>query len=241
MRGTTIPLAIAVLVISLAAACKGGGPTTPTGTPPPSSGETFEVTGIVTDEQGAPVAGAAATMAYWLDGRVRRPSVLTDALGSYTIEFTSNPWTSTNGRGAARAEVGAEGYDWYWRTVLATSPRLVENFRLLRIKRITAGDSIVLSVTPDNGECLGWLYGPCGRIRVAAVADGNLTIDANLTGQPESLPQLEVCCTSGNERYGNPVTLPVIAGTEVSVEVGQRAAGVITSQAVIVKTSLQPF
>ena len=148
---------------------------------------------------------------------------------------------TSGSRGAARVEVVAEGYEWYWRTVLATVPRLVENFRLQRVKRMTAGDSIVLSVAPDNGDCLGWLYGPCGRVRVAAPADGNLTVEAVLTQGSAGLPQLEVCCVSGNERYGNPVTLPVTAGTEVSVEVGQSAAGVTASQTVAVKTSFQPF
>jgi hypothetical protein len=59
----TLGLAIAVLV-TFAAACEGGGPTTPTGGPttragPPSSPnrEAFKVTRIVTDEQGAPGGG----------------------------------------------------------------------------------------------------------------------------------------------------------------------------------------
>lgn len=240
MRGAML-LAIAMLATTLAAACRGGGPMTPTGTPAPSSGETFEVSGVVTDDQGAPVAGAAVTMAYWLAGRIGRPSVLTDASGGYAITFSSNPWMSTNGRGAARAEVVAAGYDWYWRTVVASSSPIVESFRLHRIKRITAGDSIVVSVTPENGECLGWLYGPCGRVSVAALADGRLTIEGDLMEEHASLPELQVCCVSGNERYGNPVTIPVTAGTEVDVEVGQTAAGVVAGQTVMVKTSLQPF
>jgi hypothetical protein len=174
---------------------------------------------------------------------VRRPSVRTDASGAYTIGFTSNPYMNgTSGsRGAARAEVVAEGYEWYWRTVLATIPPLVESFRLHRIQRVTAGDSIVLSVTLDNGECTGWLAGPCGRLRVAALGDGNLTIEAVPTQVPAGLPQIQACCLSGNERYGNPVTLPVAAGTEVWVEVGQERPGFTTSVLFIVKTSLEPF
>lgn len=181
-------------------------------------------------------------MSHWLGGVVGRPSVRTDASGGYVIGFTSNPWTiGTSGRGAARAEVVAEGFEpHWWRTVLATIPHLVENFRLHRIKRITAGDSIVLSVTPDNGECLGWLVGPCGRVRVEALADGNLTVEAIPTPLPAGLPQVEVCCASGNEYHGNPVTLPVTAGTEVWVEVGQ-PTGFATSESVIVKTSIKPL
>ena len=235
---------VAVVLVIVAAGCEGGGPTTPTGTPRPSNGEAFEVTGVVTDDQGVPVAGAEVTMSHWLGGIVRRPSMRTDASGGYTIGFTSNPWMGgTSGRGAARAEVVAEGYDWYWRTVPATIPRPVENFRLHRIKRVTAGGSIVLSVTPENGECTGWLPGPCGRLRVSALADGNLMIEAVPTQVGAGLPQIEVCCVSGGERGGNPVTLPVTAGTEVWVEVGQPPgpAGFTTGESVIVKTSLEPF
>jgi hypothetical protein len=243
-----------VLLVIVASACsKSDGPTTPTSAAllasgPASaallaSGETFQVSGFVTDDQGVPVVGANVTMAYWLGGNVRRPSVQTDASGGYTIGFTSNPWTigTTGSRGAARAEVLADGYEWYWRTVLTTSPRPVENFRLYRIQRVTAGDSIVLSVTPDNGECTGWLAGPCGRVRVAAPADGNLTVEAVPTQVAAALPQIQVCCVSGDERYGNPVTLPVTAGSETWVEVGQQQPGVTASESVIVKTSLKPF
>lgn len=230
-----------VLLLILASAC--GGSTTTSPTPLTSDGEAFNVTGVVTDDQGVPVAGAEVTMSHWLGGMVRRPSVRTDASGGYTIAFTSNPYMNgTNGsRGAARAEVVAEGYEWYWRTVLATIPRVTENFRLHRITRVTAGDSILLAVTPDNGLCTGWLSGPCGRLRVAAPADGNLTIEAVPTQVPAGLPQIEACCLSGNERYGNPITLPVTAGAEVWVEVGQERPGFDTSVSFIVKTSLEPF
>jgi hypothetical protein len=238
-RSVVVCLGVPVI---FAAGCKGGGPATPTGTPLASNGEAFEVTGIVTDDQGAPVAGAVVTMSHWLGGMVYRPSVRTDASGGYTIAFTSNPWTmgTTRNRAAARAEIVADTYDWYWSSIVATSSHLVENFRLQRIKRVTAGDSIVLAVTPANGDCTGWQLPPCGRLRVAAPADGNLTIEAVPTQMPAGLPQIEVCCVSGNEVGGNPVTLPVQAGSEMWVEVGQ-TRGVTASESVIVKTSLEPF
>ena len=154
---------VAVLVI-LAGGCKGSGSTSPT--PLPSRGEPFEVTGFVTDEQGAPVAGASVTMSHNLGGFSRRPSVQTDASGGYTLSFTATPWGMGTVRSAARAEIFTLDHDRHQRDVMATGPRLVENFRLHRITRIPAGASIVLSVTPDNGDCLGWLYGPCGRVRV---------------------------------------------------------------------------
>lgn len=179
-------------------------------------------------------------MSHWLGGRTYRPTVLTDVSGYYAITFTSNPWTNASGRGAARAEIVVEGYDWYWRNVLATGPQLVENFRLHHLTRIAAGESIIVSVTPDNGDCTGWLYGPCGRLRVTVPTDGNLTVEAVRTQESAAVPQLQVCCLDGNERYGNPVTLGAASGTEVWVEIGQSAAGAM-GQTVIIRTSLQPF
>lgn len=230
--------AVAVVVVIVAVGCEGGGPTRPTGTPRP--GEPFEVTGVVTDARGAPVGGASVTMA-----RVEaRPSAVTDASGAYRIGFSATPRVNA-GTGSgflARAEIVADGYEQYWRNVMATSPHLVEHFRLHRINRITAGDSILVSVTPDNGDCQGWLYGPCGRVRIAAPADGNLTIEAVPTQNGAALPQLEVWSEGP---YGNPLSLPVKAGTEVRVEVGQPGTGpqpnFTTGESVMVKTSLEPF
>src|SRR5580765_4577490 len=110
-------------------ACDGRDPATPTGAAPPPNGEPFEVTGVVTDDQGAPVEAAVVTMRHWLGGQISAPSVLTDASGRYTIGFTSNPWViGTSGRGAAQAEIFDLAYERYQRTVMATNSRLVENF-----------------------------------------------------------------------------------------------------------------
>jgi hypothetical protein len=218
-----------------------GGAATPTGTP--RLGEAFEVTGVVTDDQGVPVAGAHVTMA-----RVdARPSVLTDASGAYRIGFTATPLVNPGaGPGfLARAEIVADGYEQYWRNVMATNRHLVEHFRLHRINRIIAGDSIVVSITPDNGECQSWLYGPCARVRIAVPAAGTLRIEAASTLDGAARPQLEVCCAAGSELYGNPVTLPAIAGIDVRVEIGQPGTGpspgFTTGASVMVMTSLDPF
>jgi hypothetical protein len=64
-------------------------------------------------------------------------------------------------------------------------------------------------------------------------------------------PQVEVCCVSGNERYGNPVTIPVTAGTATykppsgasayyEVQIGL-SRGINTTQSVVLKTSLAPM
>jgi hypothetical protein len=231
---------IATLITGCAAACNS--PTTPTAgaSQSMSSVETFAVTGIVTDVRDAPVPGAWITMRYYVGGMIRQALVETDASGSYAVQFTSTPFSMSDGRSAARAEVLADGFDWYWRNVPATSPR-VENFRLRRITHIQAGGSGVVSVTTDNGTCQGWLHGPCGRARVTVPANGNLTVEAVPTQQGADLPALEVCCVGGDEVQGNPITIPVLAGKEVWVELGQNRPGGIPSATVEVKTSFEHF
>jgi hypothetical protein len=248
--------AVAITIVLLAtlectAGCKGS-PTRPTGAPaPPTSvsspptlpptGETFHVSGRLTDEQGGSMIDTTVTMRFWLAGRIGVSTARTDSSGTYAVTFTANPWTQTDGRGAARAEIITDGYDWYYRTVMATGPELVENFRLHRIRRFSPGESIVVPVARDEGDCLGWLYGPCGRARIMVPADGNLTIEALPVEDGTALPQIEACCRDGNERYGNPVTLPVNAGSETWVEVGQTGSAVLPSARVLVKAWLQPF
>lgn len=233
------------------AACKGS-PTRPTSAlePPtsvsssptlPPNAERFHVSGLVTNEQGSPMIGTTVTMRYWLAGQIGVSTALTDGSGTYAVTFSSNPWGNADGRGAARAEIIADGYDWYYRNVMATGPELVENFRLHRIRRLSPGESIVVPVTRDDGDCLGWLYNPCGRARVMVPADGNLTIEAVPLEGEAALPQIEACCVDGNERDGNPVTLPVNAGSETWVEVGQTGSTVLPSAMVLVKASLHPF
>jgi hypothetical protein len=127
-------LALAVIVVG---GCDGRGPVQPTGSSPAVSGESFEVTGIVTDERGAPMPDAVVTMGYYLGGLLRRSAVPTDASGSYRIGFTARAL----GNGfVARAQVLAQGHEEYWRSLSRSNGRtFVENFRLYRTTRIAAG------------------------------------------------------------------------------------------------------
>jgi hypothetical protein len=115
------------------------------------------------------------TMRHWLGGLIQSPAALTDAAGVYKIAFTANPWNEgSSGRAAARAELIADGYEWYYRTIFATGPQLVENFRLHPLQRIAPGESVVLPMAPDDGLCvteLSWtLATVCRTVRVTAQA-----------------------------------------------------------------------
>jgi hypothetical protein len=236
------------------AACDGGGPTQPT-VSSQSTGFGFKVAGLVTDEYGAPMPGATVTMSHWSGGTgvgvgtVHWPSTLTDASGNYSIAFTASPM----GNGfVARAQVVAEGYEEHWRDIMRSTgtSAFVENFRLDRITRIAAGESTVLSVPPDVGGCRGWVAPVCPPVRVTVPARGHLSIEVtpvghrsievNPPGYSGELPPVEICCVEGDERYGNPITIPVAPGPELEVRVGLRR-GLATPVSFLVKTSLEPF
>ena len=96
---------------------------------PPPPATNFEVTGVVTSEQGVPVAGAVVTMA---NGPYSSwPSTVSDGSGGYRIAFSA---TSTGSGFVARAQVIAEGYELYWRSLFTNSfaNNNVESFRRTR-------------------------------------------------------------------------------------------------------------
>jgi hypothetical protein len=250
MKNTFLGKALPLLLPIVLAACADRGPTQPTAVTPPTVGtspappplpnnpQTFDIAGVVTDERGQPMLGAAVTMAHWVGGVVEFPSVLTDAAGGYAITVAATPFR--NGF-VARAQVVADGYEEYWRSLIATgATTFTEMFRLQRVTRVTAGDSTTLSVPPDTGECRGWVGEVCPIVRLTVPKDGNVRIEVIPSDGSAATPPVEVCCVAGNEQYGNPITVPVTAGIELEVKVGMRR-GFTTIQSFVVKTSFEDF
>ena len=185
--------------------------------------------------------GVVVTMAHYTGNEVhslRWPTVTTDASGNYRIEFI--PYLLGNSF-VARAQVVADGYEEYWRS-LRTDGRttFVENVRLSRITRITAGDSIVLTVGPNIGECRGWVAAVCAVVRITVPKAGRLTIEAVSDDTIAERPPLEVCCESGNEVYGHPVTVNVAPGPELMLFIGL-GQGISTTRSFKVKSSFEAF
>ena len=109
------------------------------------------------------------------------------------------------------------------RHVLGTASQLVENVRLHRIMRINAGESLMLTVSPDDSVCVtdGWpgREQVCGIVRVLAARDGVLRVEATPTRAGSARPDLTVCGGNTGAPRANPTSLRVIAGTEYLVNV----------------------
>ena len=227
------------LFLLTASACSGGSstPTAPTPvpspTPSPAPPPTIVLTGQVTDSAtSAPIAGAIVS----INGRYR---ATTDSSGNYSVTGVLDA-----GRGYDFTYVSASSYVSDYRYIRGTS----QNVRMNRIRRITAGDSTVVTVAPDDTLCvnnmqdspgLGQDY-VCRSVRVVATTDGIMTLEA-LSTQGGAHPPLEVetvgvspCCF---ERMGNPVSIPVTAGTEVVANV-EMVYGSAASQSFVLNTSI---
>jgi len=207
----------------------------------------FEMTGLVTDETGTPMPRTKVGL--WVD-YVDLASALTDQSGHYKVSFTGVPganyfpeWDPAGTeQSVAFVVVDASGYEPYMRYVLGTTPDLVENIRLRRIKRITAGESAELIGAPDDPVCVGDAWPgralTCRTVRVVAAGGGILGIRAVPIEAGSEIPTLTVY----NGRAGsqsNPTSIRVFEGTETVVQV-QTPWGINTSQPVVVKTSLSP-
>lgn len=247
---------VLVVTVLLAAACDGRGPTTPTspsappstggGPRPPPQSMAFEMTGVVTDDLGTPVPGAKAGV--WLLDYGDLSSAFTDASGGYTVSFSGVPgsnyfpdWDPPGTEHAvAFAFVEASGYQSHLRYLLGTTPHLVENIRLHRVQRITAGESAALTIAPDDTVCVGDAWPGrgliCRTVRVVAARGGILTIHAVPTQAGPELPGLTVYNDRAGSR-GNPASIRVFEGTETVVHV-EMPWGINASQSVVVQTSM---
>src|SRR5207253_3647509 len=84
-----------VLLVIVASACGGSNPL-PSAPSTPSVGptSTFHVTGIATEDDGNPVAGANITVQPWVNSVQLRPLpsavVVTDGAGFYRLDFNAN-------------------------------------------------------------------------------------------------------------------------------------------------------
>jgi hypothetical protein len=220
-----------VLLVFLASACGGGNSTVTSPSPRTFPPNPILLTGRVTDSTtSAPISGATVS----INGRYR---TTTDSSGNYSVSFLDG------GSNSNILYVYTNNYESDYRYIRATS----QNVHLYRIVRITAGDSTVVTIAPDDSLCVNNVQdipglGPdyvCRGVTVVAPSNGVMTLEAVST-QGGARPPLEVeasvspCCS---ERIGNPTSIQVTAGTEVGVSV-EMLSGSTTSQMFTLTTSM---
>jgi hypothetical protein len=193
-----------------------------------STMSTFHVTGVATDDDGAPVIGATVTVSP--DWHIPQPpyssvSAVTDGRGSYSIDFEATH-TAPNVE-FAHVNAQSPGHEPFFDYLFPASDsqksqNVSMNLHLYRIKRIIPGESTVVTVVPGDTTC-GWSDElTCRTVRVVVPTDGLLTV---------SCPGLTL--------PGNAVGSPwhVTAGTQPAVDVGMWFQSTV-SQSCVFNTSL---
>ena len=135
----------------------------------------FHISGVASDEDGRPVAGAMVTIRPFIVGQSPPPiTTTTDAGGSYRVEFEGMK-DAVGGVGSALAEL--PGRERHWRYLGPNfSQEIVHNFHLYRIRRIRPGELVTVVVRPDDTACGlddEWV---CRTVRVTAPQDGTLKV-----------------------------------------------------------------
>ena len=180
------------------------------------------ISGIATDDDGAPVADATVEVALY-PPPAKVVSAATDGAGFYKIETTKTLHLNEVLFGVINA---ASPVHERFATYVSFSPpnkpiQLTAHVRLYRIQRITAGESTPVTVSPGDSQCDYHgdnLY--CRVVRVIVPGTGRLTV----TCAPS--PGLGII------RYPQ----DVVQG-EYSVEIGLFAE---TSRSCLLTTSFQP-
>jgi hypothetical protein len=206
-------------------------PTTPTSTlsvapSAPPQLRALRVLGRVVDGAGNPVAGARVTV--WDQPTATASS---DLMGAFDLmapikEGDRGFWITVEKAGYETSEL-----------VRSVDTAETTSLRLHQIRSIAAGESIRSVVNPDDSAC-GYHWGfICRRVRVTALTSGTVTVEVVADGiVAVGMPVGSVGFPQPLERR---VSIPVTAGTEVSVDVATNGS-VDAPAGFTLNTSLTP-
>jgi hypothetical protein len=228
---------VLLLLMSVSACGSNQSPSAPSSTPSPAPApiqrptSTFHLTGIVTDDDGRPVTGASV--------RILNTSVssTTDGSGFYSLDLVTDA-----GHGIGWVKVNSVGHDPSYDLIPASSSQNIsQNMHVYRIRRITAGESTVLTVATGDTACGDNDQFICRTAHIVAPFDGRMTIEAVPTASAVSAGLEIIIVGRGSVSHCCPLTtsVQVTAGAEVVANVGMSGASTV-SQSFVLNTSLTP-
>jgi hypothetical protein len=200
---------VAVLVAALGLGCNSPSspspPVSPAATPlppspsPPGTSIRYNVSGIVTDDGGSPIANAQLRLYY--EGSFKNVETSTDAHGYYSIVFESAAREYTGNAdvvGTIFYTGGGEYENYYVQAVPWGTADVVKNLHLRRVRTLDAGQSIVISIDADSSLA----YDGDDWMRMDAlwekfhirVADAGVLIVAARPASGSIVPSIAVYC-----------------------------------------------
>jgi hypothetical protein len=201
---------------------------------------TFHVTGIATDDDGAPVVGATVSVSAYYSPP-SSVSTVTDGRGSYSVNFDATH-SAPNTVPFADVNADSPGHEHFYNSLFPASyteraQNVSMNLHLYRIKRITAGESTAVTVVPGDRICGLSDELTCRTVRVVVPTDGLLTMSCNPQGDDNGGFGLTI--VGYNDRTSFALPWHVTAGTERAVDIGMWFQSTV-SQSCVFKTSLAP-
>jgi hypothetical protein len=229
-----------VLVIS-ASACGDGNqsPSAPSTsgrtTDVPTATSTIHLTGVATGDDGSAVAGATVTVRpYTAANSGTSVSAVTDGRGFYSIDFEANR-DAVGGVAFVYAESAGHDPSYYY--LKPPSQNALQDLHLYRNRRITAGDSTILTVVPGDTSCGDSDQFVCRRVHILAPRDGRVNIEAVPTPAAANAGLEILGRGAGHHCCATTASVPVTAGTEVVANIGMWWTST-ASQSFSVNTSL---
>lgn len=205
------------------------------------------MSGVVITENGNPLQGARVTVDLGLGGS--NSATPTDAEGRYKVSFVPggkihypnlDPVGTEDAVGFAVVE--ASGFERYSRFIPGTDP-LIQNFRIRRVRRIAAGESVRVTVAPDDSVCDKTVWPGreliCEIVHVVPNRGGMLRVEVVPIIAGSAAPILEVGAINGiHGTGGNPVSLQAVAGDDYQAII-ELPAGFREDQSFLLTTSLR--
>jgi hypothetical protein len=216
----------------------------------------YHLSGTVTDDLGVPLPNVEVyldSLVSAKSGSYDHSTTRTNAAGDYTLDFNATPNLLAGSSPKNLTNIVAFANVWDdtgrdhegdFQYVTSATSSISRNFRLSRFKRITAGDSLAVTIAPGDPVCSNnaqdmhpwpdeWI---CQRVHVVAPADGNLVVTAAPAdaGASPHVVNPEDPFTSGT----GSISIAVKAGTEVVFCV-ELPFGAAAPRSFTVTTSLQ--
>ena len=209
---------------------------------------TFDMSGVVTDESGAPVSGLRIGVYFDPESDPAELSAPTDAGGHYDVKFVAaagdeylpnlDPLGTKDEVGFV--QVSDPRYEGYAAWILGTASTIIENIRLRHTGRMPAGTSTMLTIAPDDTICVTDVWPGreliCAIEHVGALTSGTLRLEVVPSKTDVAVPIIEAYGDHGYGR-GNPISIPVTAGREYAVWV-EIPWGLVASQSVSLETTM---
>jgi hypothetical protein len=154
-------------------------PLAPASPPPPQPPPGYQLSGIVTDDNGSPVANHEVAVEAFFTGH-KQATTSTNADGHYEMVLD----TFTPVIYASFVHAGGGEYEHHYAKALPSeTANIVKNLRLRRIRTVEAGQSIVISIDRDSSLAVDggdWWEADhvWEKLHVRVAEAGTLTVDA---------------------------------------------------------------